>query len=170
MMKCENNLNLVNYTAIVEAIADGYFDFDGTYQPHIGLMNAMRLFYNNCVVVSAFDEKHPHNISNILDMQEIVDDEEFISEFNNALCGSKYTFDFANAFAAALSIVEVKRSSIGSLINYAKNVLIELSNTLSSVMTQENMDALKAVAGAIGSGEALDEALAQARIKRATEK
>lgn len=169
-MKCENKLNLVSYSVITNAIADGYFDGDGTYQPDIGLMNAMRLFYNCCVKESAFDELHPHNVSDILNMQDMVDDDTFITEFNKAIAAHERRFDFGNAYSDAMSMVDVRKSSIVAIINYARKALVGLSEDLGKVMTQENMDALKAIATAISDGNDLDDALVQSRIRKATGK
>lgn len=169
-MKFETGLSLVDYSVIVENIVDGYFDFDGIYQPHIGQMNAMRIFYNNCVKESVFDEKYPHTISDIMDMQEIVNDTDFIEAFNTAIQLGAMKFDFANAFDTALSIVDMKKSSVGHVVEIVKKALIDLASELNRVMTPENMESLKMIANAIGGGESLDdvfdEAFVQNRINK----
>ena len=54
----KTELNVIDYVSMVNAIVSEYFDEDGTYTPHIGKMNAMRLFYNNCVTDSKYDIEH----------------------------------------------------------------------------------------------------------------
>ncbi len=166
-MKCNTKLGLVKYCAIVEAIADGYFDFDGTYQPHIGMMNAMRVFYNECVTESAFDEKYPHNITNIMDMQDIVDDEEFIKIFNGCVSLDETTFDFGNAYCDAMDIVSNRKGSLVNMFEQIKNMIAGFSAELEHVLTPDNLKVIKDVAVALGNGSALDDTLAKARIEKA---
>lgn len=160
-------MNIVKYTAIVEAIADGYFDFDGTYQPHIGMMNAMRVFYNECVTESTFDEKYPHNITNILDMQDIVNDDDFIKAFNFCLKSENISFDFGNAYCDAMKIVDNRKGSLANMFEQIKNMIAGFSAELEHVLTPDNLKAVKDVAVALGNGSALDDALAKARIEKA---
>lgn len=168
-MNTYTKLNLINYAAIVEAIADGYFDFDGTYQPHIGIMNTMRIFYNECVVESFFDEKYPHNITNILDMKDILNDDEFIKAFNSCINSEDISFNFGNAYCDAMEIVENRKGSLVNMFELIKNLIVDLSSELKDVVTPENLESLRTVAAAIGNGNTLDESLAQARILNATE-
>ncbi|MCD7891640.1 MAG: hypothetical protein LUG26_07845 [Ruminococcus sp.] len=85
-MTVNTKLSLFDYLAMVENIASEFIDEkSGVYQPHIGQLNAMRLFYNFCVTESKFDDKYEHNIVDAEDMEEIVADEEFIEAFNNAI-------------------------------------------------------------------------------------
>lgn len=168
-MNYNTKLNIVKYTAIVEAIADGYFDFDGTYQPHIGMMNAMRVFYNECVTESIFDEKYPHNITNILDMQDIVNDDDFIKVFNSCLKSEDISFDFGNAYFDAMKIVDNRKGSLANMFEQIKNMITGFSAELEHILTPDNLKAVKEVAVALGNGSALDDALAKARIQKAVE-
>lgn len=168
-MKFETKLNLVKYCAIVESIADGYFDFDGTYQPHIGMMNAMRVFYNECVAESVFDEKYPHNITNILDMQDIVNDDEFIKVFNLCINTEAISFDFGNAYCDAMKIVDNRKSSLLNMFEQIKNMVAGLSTELEHILTPDNLKVVKDVAVALGKGSSLDDALAVARIEKAVD-
>ncbi len=103
-----------------------------------------------------------------MDMQEIVNDADFIAAFNDSINTSTIKFDFANAYVTALSIVDMKKSSIGHVVDMIKRGLIDLSSELNRTMTPENMESLKMIANAIGDGASLNEALTQDRIKKAT--
>ena len=96
-MKVNTYIGMVEYLTMVNEIVLEYFDEDGNYQPQIGILNAMRLFYNECVIESKFEL--PHDITDAMDMEIMVTDDEFVNEFNNAIIGDRpgIRFDFANA-------------------------------------------------------------------------
>lgn len=56
----------------------------------------MRTFYNEFITKSKFDESHPHDITDVLDLEDIVSDYGFIVAFNNAISPTNDKLDFAN--------------------------------------------------------------------------
>ena len=76
-------LSMIDYLVMVNDMVLEYFNEDGEYQPHIGMLNVMRLFYNHCVIESKFDT--PHDIIDAMDMEIIVEDDDFLNAFNDAI-------------------------------------------------------------------------------------
>ena len=97
-MVIDVKLSIVDFVSTVNDIVLEYFDADGAYTPHIGLLNAMRVFYNECVKESKFDGDIPHNVADALEMEAIVADEQFIQCFNEALKTDEYSLTFATAY------------------------------------------------------------------------
>lgn len=119
-MVIKKDFSVVDYVSLVNAIVSEFFDADGEYVPHIGRMNAMRLFYNECVVESKFDL--PHDFEDALMMDVLVEDEEFIRAFNEAVKGDgMIRLDFSNAYAEALEIVNAKKDSLTGVLKDAIN-------------------------------------------------
>lgn len=138
-MLVDTKLSIVDFVSIVNGIALEYFDTDGSYTPHIGLLNAMRLFYNECVKDSKFDGDIPHDIQDAIEMEAIVADEQFISCFNASLKADGYALDFATAYNEAMKIVEQKKTSVYGAVELIKNILMQVFDNMNSVITPENI-------------------------------
>ena len=90
-MIINTKLNMLDYFKLVRDMSDGFFDENGLYAPQYGMLNVAREFYNHCVVESKFDEKYNHNITKAVNMEELISDKEFMTEFNKA---KKYCDDY----------------------------------------------------------------------------
>lgn len=147
------NLALFDYLAMVNEIALEFFDEDGVYQPHIGKINAMRLFYNNCVKNSPYDEKYGHDIVDAMDMVDIVADKDFIYAYNEAITIGDYNkLDFGNAYKDAIRMVDVKKSSFGNVVEIIGSMINRIIGTISPVLTDENIKKVSQIAKEISSG------------------
>lgn len=157
----KSNLGVVEYAMLVDNIASGFFDEEGTYTPHFGKINAMGVFYNSCVVDSKFNIEH--NIVDALDMDVLVEDEEFITAFNNAVKGDgAIRLDFSNAYADAMKIVKTKKSSVGSLLGTVRNMLLELVETFKPELEKLDMDKLMKIADDLSNGAISADAIVEA--------
>ena len=139
-MIVDTNLGIIDFLQVVNDIALEYFNADGVYQPHIGMLNAMRVFYNICVKESRFDEEYGHDIFDALDMEDIVKDESFIDEFNKAISTPRVKLDFANAYEQALKIVKDRKTSLTSAVDTIRNLLLWLMDYMDEVFKNENID------------------------------
>lgn len=146
-------MNVTNYVAVINRIADGYFDIDGTYQPEYGLINAMRIFYNLCVTGGKFEEEFSHDIVDVLDIGKIICDDDFCLAFNEAIKSDGYSINFANAFNTALDIVNYRKSDVGSLFESVKTLVLSLTKNLNDVMTEENIKYMSEIGKDILSGK-----------------
>lgn len=161
-MIVNTKLKMIDYFVIVNEIALEFFDEEGEYQPQIGMFNAMRLFYNNCVIQSKFDI--PHNITDAMDMEPLINDEEFIMAFNNAIVSdySKINIDFANAYKNALDIVETKKKSFERIIDSAKNIITSILDIINPILSDEHIDKVSEIAQDISNGKISAEAVIDA--------
>lgn len=151
-MVIKSNLNVIDYVSLVNGIISEFFDFEtGEYTPHIGRLNAMRLFYNDCVIESKFDL--PHDFKDALKMDVLVEDEEFINEFNKAVKGDgTIRLDFANAYADALEAVNAKKNSFGNAVNIIRKALEKVSESISTVVTDESLEKLTKISESVNLG------------------
>lgn len=164
----DTKLSLCDYLTMVNEIVLEFFNEDGVYQPHIGKINAMRLFYNDCVKKSPYDEKYGHDIVDIMDMIDIVADEDFIYAYNEALAAGAYTsLDFENAYRDAMKIVDVKKSSFGNAVEIVGSMLNRIVNTISSVLTRENIEKVSKIAKEISDGNINAETIVNAYVEHA---
>lgn len=137
----KTELGITAFLNMVNKLVDGYFQksADGEvqferYTPHIGLLNAMRLFYNDCVEGGAYDV--PHQVQDPLLMESFINDEDFVRLFNEAVEGDGYArLDFSNALKSAKQIVDYRNTSAVYAIDEAKNTAIDFLNSLNSVLT-----------------------------------
>lgn len=153
-MIVDTNLSVVNFIIMVKDLAVEYFDKDGDYQPHIGMLNAMRLFYNNCVKKSKFDDTVSHDIVDAIELEPLVADEDFIRAFNAALCEDEvYRLNFATALNEAVAIVENKRTSTNGLIDRLKTTVLRLTENMNGVLTDENIEKVAEIAKKLTRGD-----------------
>lgn len=153
-MTVKTELGIIGYVSMVDEIVLEYFNADGEYQPHIGMLNAMRLFYNECVKESKFDEQLAHDNIDAMEMEALVADQEFIEAYNRALIGDGMVrLDFANAYKEAMEIVNVKKTSIGTAMQTIKKAIGGIVEMIAPALTEENIAAIGTIAKDIASGK-----------------
>lgn len=164
VFEVNTKLALFDYLAMVRDIASEFInDEDGTYQPQIGKLNAMRLFYNSCVTKSRFDKKYGHDVIDASDMEEIVTDNEFMKAFNEAIIGDgTIQYDFANAYKDAIEIVDVKKTSFGSAVNIIGSMINKIFDSVSPLLTEENIKVVSQIAKDMSDGKISAEAIVDA--------
>lgn len=147
----DTNLDMVTFISVVNDIAAEYFDADGTYTPHIGMLNAMRVFYNECVKESPYSDAVPFPVQDAIEMKEIVKDEEFIETFGHA-SGMRLldALDFSTAYHAALDIVEYKKTSLASMIDLVKNAAIQIADKMNENLTDDRLDKMQSLVQMLG--------------------
>lgn len=148
-MERELSLNMIEYPAVVQNIADGYFDEDGNYAPYYGKLNIVRLYYNLCVTKSKFDL--PHNITDAAELDPLLEDEDFMQCLNDDLTsfGGYIGFRFADAYYDAMQIVKDRRSSVGRILTFAREAVEDLTTKMFEVLSQDNMDKLAKLGDAL---------------------
>lgn len=147
----DTELSMVDYLVMVNEMVLEYFNEDGEYQPHIGMLNVMRLFYNNCVKESKFDK--PHDITDAMDMEIIVEDDTFLDAFNDAIIGTPgIKMDFANAYKDAMDIVETKKHSVERAVDSIKRAITSILDIVNPLLTDEHMDMVSEIAKNVGNG------------------
>lgn len=150
-MKIKDTFNIGEYCSLVDAIVKEFFDSDGEYSPHIGRLNVMRLFYNECVLDSKFDL--PHDFSDALLLDVLVFDEEFISEFNNSLIGDgNIRLDFANAYKEAIDIVNTRKGTLGNAVSVIKKLFSDIVDMINPVLGKDNIENLTKLAENFANG------------------
>lgn len=150
----DGKMGMYEYIIVVNQIVGEYFDEDGVYQPHIGELNAMRLFYNFCVKEAPYKEALPCPIENADDMVSIVDDANFVkafydetsNEFNSCL-------SFGKAYRTAMDMVRIETSGANYLVNKIQLLLNELIKNISSNVTDKNIERLADIANGLKNGE-----------------
>lgn len=151
MRKIKNNIefDIVNYTNIVNNIADEFFDEKGEYTPHIGKLYAMSVFYNECVV----EDKNKTKIDDILQVQSLLRDRKFVNAFNKTIKKtSQIRLDFANAYRDALDIVNHRKSSFNNAVNIIKNAINDVVDKMNSAMSEDKLSKMAELAQGVLSG------------------
>lgn len=161
MIEYRNKLELAEYLALAEIIADGYFDVDGQYAPHYGTLNAYRMFYNMCVTKSKYDEKYGHEVS-LEEAAEIISDDEFISKFDTCVRSDCGGLTFSAAYRAAMDMVCQRKSSIGSAVTLITELIKDVSDKISNVMSGENLARIELIANDIKEGKLSADAVVDA--------
>lgn len=145
----DTSMSVVDYAIVVECMASEFYNLEnGTYQPHLGMLNVMRVYYNNF-----YKNEKDDAIVDALDMDELVTDEAFIESFNNSInsCDG-FRLDFANAYRDAMDIVETRKTSVGRIFSEIKNGIEELVNVVSPTMDEDNINKIFSVVQEIAKG------------------
>lgn len=139
-MIVDTQLTLVNYIALVSSLAEPFFSNRGVYQPHIGEMNALRVFYNTCVKDYNVGDDTEHMLVGLIDSEPVFSDEKVIEAFNacisNVVAGK---IDFANAYKQALDIVAYRRTSLGHIFDLVLDFLNKASENIKPLLTEDNI-------------------------------
>lgn len=153
-MKIDTSLNIIEYVNLVNGIADKYFNENHEYQPHIGMVESMRLFYAICVKESEFDSTCPHDTVEIKLLEPVLSNSNFINAYNDALAESTgYQFNFACAYRDAMSIVEAKKYSLYSVTGQLGQILLNLIDRVSSTISNENIEKILSFSNSIQNGD-----------------
>lgn len=116
-MKFDYKLNVNDYVAVVEAIADGYFNDVGEYSPQMGRIVAVAVFCDYCMKESVFgDVENP-------DMDVIFDNHEIMEAYKKALRICDEQLCFANAYDDALELVEYRKSSLTQAVGLFSGII-----------------------------------------------
>lgn len=169
MIKYRNDLELTEYIVISQAIAGGYFDIDGNYQPHYGIINTYRLFYNNCVTRSPYDDKYGHDIDRIEELEEIIADRDFIAAFEECISKEDTGLTFGAAYRNAMKLVENRNSSLNTLISSLRGLIDETIGKMQNVLSVENLEYMKEISDDIKKGKIGGEAVVDAYAKKLRE-
>lgn len=162
-MTIKTDLGIIEYYYIVEEIAHEYFDENGEYQPHIGILNTMRLFYNKCVTESEFDVEIPHDNTDAMKMEPLLADKGFIKAFNDAISGNGMVcLNFANACQNAMDIVNDKKSSISRVTDIIKKSIEAITDMISPALSEENITAVSKIAQGFADGNISADAIVEA--------
>lgn len=186
MIKYNENLGINEYIFATDKIAQVYFDSDNQYQPHIGLLETMWLFYSLCVTETKYDKdinakleelekarkeqkQNPDNknkpMFDLTIYQDLFSDDEFIKEFNNVVTSYKkpnYGLTFGSAFRSAMEIVKTKRNSVNSLEYTITKILTELADKFENLISPDKIEELTDIAKRIQTGETAAKAVVQA--------
>lgn len=162
-----NILGMGDYIYLVNEIVSGYFGEMGEYQPHIGLLNVMRIYYNVCVKESVFDDVIPHDIIELGDLQPIIDDSDFRKVFADAIENNSdsYALTFGNMYRAAKEIIEQKNYSIKSGIDVIMQAIIDLADRINPAFSEDTLNQLSTIAKEIDNGNLSPNALWEAYSK-----
>lgn len=151
----KTDFDLIKFVSLVQEIAEGFFDED-EYVPHIGELNAMRLYYNECVVESKFDI--PHNFEDANLLADLVRDKGFMCCYNRDVCvDGTSKLDFANAYSKALDIVEYRKGSAYTIVNILKRTVGEIVESVGTLLSSDNIEKLADVAKDMSNGSAVAE-------------
>lgn len=186
MIKYNENLGINEYIFATDKIAQVYFDGDNQYQPHIGLLETMWLFYSLCVTETKYDKdinakleelekarkeqkQNPDNknkpMFDLTIYQDLFSDDEFVKEFNNVVTSYKkpnYGLTFGSAFRSAMEIVKTKRNSVNSLEYTITKILTELADKFENLISPDKIEELTDIAKRIQTGETAAKAVVQA--------
>lgn len=165
-MKYNNKLDLVKYLQLVEEISNEYFDMSTyEYVPHIGELYSVCAYFNNCVELEDIDEIKKHPITDLMDMQMLYDNKDFMEHYRREIMSGYQegmTLTFGSAYVQAMEIVDYKK-------NDANSVAIAISATMSSILksfrdsfNDESISKITEIAQQIVEGKITNESIIDA--------
>lgn len=162
-MKINTEFNIIDYMMLVNEMVEEYFSSDGEYTPHLGELNAMRLFYNKCVTDYELEDEIPRPIDDTLDLEKVVADEQFIANYNKAIkpCISR-KLDFSNAYKDAHDIVQYRLSTAATIASSIENSIKEGLSLITEMLSDDTLKSFENIAKEIANGQLTEEAIVNA--------
>lgn len=151
----KENIGIVDYSAAVLKMAEGFFNEDGDYCPHFGRINSVGVFYAYFTDGKYFGDD--------VDIDTMIADEELMNAYNSALYGEiEFRLNFQNAYEDAMDIVRHKTYTITGIIEAIKNLFVRLADTVAPVLTEENIEKLTKISEEITDGKLNADAIVEA--------
>lgn len=144
-MIVNTKLSAISYIQVVNDLVAQFFYSDGEYVPHVGMLGAMKIFYENCVSGDMFSDEINENMDGLSITNVLANNDDFIEEYNAALKTNKYCLDFANAYNDAMKIVETKKSSVYHMADILGKILRDVVSELESMFTSDKITELREI-------------------------
>ena len=143
-MVVNTELDIIQYVNCVKDIAERYFNENGEYEPEIGILHTMCLFYNLCIKDSEFKADLGDTVSDIWDIRNIANNSEFVKEFNNAISNqNEFKLNFNNAYMQAMDIVETKKNSASQIFDLIRILGTEFTESITSMFNGININEIQ---------------------------
>jgi hypothetical protein len=134
-MIIDTELDIIQYVNCVDNIVSKFFNDELDYEPSIGMLHTMCIFYNLCVKDSKFKDSIGDEVHDIWDIRDVAKDAEFIKEFNNAISKTDiFCLNFNNAYKQAMDIVERKKNPVSNILDIIKDLGIGLSESVGELL------------------------------------
>lgn len=148
----KENVDIVTYSAAVQAIADKFFDDENNYTPHFGRTNAIAVFFNYFVDGVSLDN-YFSDYEGDIDVDFLIANEDCLAIYNVALKGEDiFRLNFNNAYIDAIDIVNQRKSSIGTIIDSIQKGMSTIVDKISPVLTGNNLENLEKIAKEVSDG------------------
>lgn len=146
--------SVMEFVVLVNEIASEYFDDNGKYQPHIGTLNEMLMFYNNCVA-----DEDDEVISDITGLDEILKDKDFVSDYEACTFGyAEYMSHsmglcFQRAHDLAMDIVEERKQAFTRMTDAIVAVIKKVYDLIEPFASEDGINSFKEISKYISNGE-----------------
>lgn len=163
-MKYNNKLNLVEYLQVVNKIVGEYFDANTyEYTPQIGEISAVCTYFNYCVELEDTDDIKIHPIVDIMDMQYLYDNVDFMTHFNEEIDAPVFaSFTFGNAYDKAMDIIEYKKNDANSFATAISSSMDAILKSFKDSFSDSDIEKFTEIATQITSGKLSNEAIVEA--------
>lgn len=175
-MKFNNKLNLVDYLQVVNEITNEFFDANTyEYTPQIGEMFAICAYFNHCVELEEEDEIKTHPIVDIMDMEQLYDNDEFMKHYYEEIWNeNNYKLTFGNAYDKAIDIVEYKKSDANAFATAIASGMGAILKSFKDSFSDDEIKRFTEIAEQVTNGKLSGEAIVEAygnsdRFKEKTE-
>ena len=140
----KTEFGIVDYVSVVETIAQGFID-NGEYIPHYGKLNAMAVFYNECIDHEKLNVGD--YIVQALELEPLITNADFVNAFNQAISDPKdFRLDFANAYKDAMDIVENNKGSLQSIANKAVSLITKYIDEFTKTFDEDTVNTIASFA------------------------
>lgn len=154
-------MSITDYMQMVRNIVIGFEDVvTGDFQPDFGMANAMMIFYNEF-----YKPKDKDDIITVDEFQKVIDSDGFIDAFNDSIIVVKQDFDFANAYAHAIEIVNDKKSAIERTALSIKTSIMEVLSEITPMMETDGVKDVVKVASELAKSDVTSDSIVKSIIE-----
>lgn len=161
MLKIANRFDVANYLNLVDILCEGFF-FLGNYSPARGRLNAIRHFYNICVLDDI--DGIAHDIQDDIEIDKLLLNEDFMKEFSAEISDINKSNDltFGMAYHDALEMVNTKKSALGQITDAILSLVSDFTDKITDTFSEESLDRMENIAKDIKDGKISDNAIVEA--------
>ena len=161
MLNIANKFDVANYLNLVDVLCEGFF-FLGNYSPARGRINAIRHFYNICVLDDIDDLEH--DIQDDIEIDKLLLNEEFMKEFGAEISDINKSNDltFGMAYHDALEMVNTKKSSLGQITDAILSIVSDFTDKITDTLSEESLQKMEKIAEDIKNGKISEDAITEA--------
>ena len=161
MLNIANKFDVANYLNLVDVLCEGFF-FLGNYSPARGRINAIRHFYNICVLDDI--DGLEHNIQDDIEIDKLLLNEEFRKEFSTEISDMNKSNEltFGMAYHDAVEMVNTKKSALGQITDAILSLVSDFTDKISGTFSEESLSRMEKIAEDIKDGKIGESAIVEA--------
>ena len=165
-MKYNNKLDLIEYFQVIDEIVEQHFDTNtNEYVPQFGELFVVCAYYNHCVELEDSDDFKIHPIEDMMDMEELLKNEDFMAHFQNEIDRFEIvetSLTFGHAYDKAMDIIQYRKNDANSFATAISLGMDAILKSFRESFSDEEIQKFTGIAQQVVDGKLSNEAIVDA--------